>query len=261
MLKRRVQLALVGLALVVGVAVTGLANGDEDEEKVSIDQVPAAVKATILKEAGGATIKEIERETKNGKTAYEAEWVADGKEIEIKVAPDGALLKREVEEEDDDDGDEEKIPLDQVPVKAREALLKHARGATITEVEREKERGVVLYEAQWKADGREHEAKVTASGELVELEEEVDPNQVPAAVKATAAEKFPAGAKLEYEKKMIVLYEIEAKIDGKEREVLISPTGKVLGKKHSHHDNDDGDDDEDDDEDHDEDHDEDEDHD
>ncbi|MBL7140498.1 MAG: hypothetical protein ISS74_06270 [Planctomycetes bacterium] len=82
------------------------------EKDVTIDQVPEAVKATILKEAGGNTITEIEEETKNGVTVYEAEWLnADGKEVEIKVAADGTLLKTEIddddEEGDDDDDDDD----------------------------------------------------------------------------------------------------------------------------------------------------------
>ncbi|NQT87413.1 PepSY-like domain-containing protein [bacterium] len=74
-------------------------DDDDDEEAVSIDQVPAAVKATILKEAAGAKIEEIEKETKGGKTVYEAEFVVGGKEVEIEVAPDGKLLKREVDDD------------------------------------------------------------------------------------------------------------------------------------------------------------------
>ncbi|MHC4982977.1 MAG: PepSY-like domain-containing protein [Planctomycetota bacterium] len=70
----------------------------ESEELLTIDQVPAAVRATILKEAGDAELKEIERETKGGQTIYEAEWVAQGETIEIKVAPDGKLLGKEVEQ-------------------------------------------------------------------------------------------------------------------------------------------------------------------
>jgi len=83
-------------------------DGSQDEEQVTLDQVPQAVKATILAEAKGGTIKEIERETKNGKTVYEAEVVLDGKEVEIKVASDGTLLAKEVEDADDDhDGDDD----------------------------------------------------------------------------------------------------------------------------------------------------------
>ncbi len=82
-------------------------DDDENEQGVSLDQLPPAVKATILAEAKGAQVREIEREnTKNG-VVYEAEWVENGHEVEIQVAPDGKLLGRQVEQEDDADDDEE----------------------------------------------------------------------------------------------------------------------------------------------------------
>ncbi len=67
-------------------------RGRPARKTVTLDQVPAAVKATILKEAAGAKVKEIERETKDGQTVYEAEFLRDGREIEIAIAPDGTLL-------------------------------------------------------------------------------------------------------------------------------------------------------------------------
>ncbi len=103
MRKRWAVTVVSAFVLVALAARVGWAGKRKKEEKVTIDQVPAAVKATILKEAKGAKIKEIEKETKKGKTIYEAEFVVDGKEIEIKVAADGKLLSREVEDDDDDD--------------------------------------------------------------------------------------------------------------------------------------------------------------
>jgi len=78
---------------------------DEDEEQVSIDQVPAPVKATILSEAQNGTIKEIEQENENGQIIYDADVIINGQEVEIKVAADGTLLSKKVE--DDDENDEE----------------------------------------------------------------------------------------------------------------------------------------------------------
>ena len=74
---------------------------DEDEEEVSLDEVPKAVRATILKEANGAKIEEVVKEIEDGQTIYEAEFVVNGQEVEIEVAPDGTLLEREIEEDDD----------------------------------------------------------------------------------------------------------------------------------------------------------------
>jgi len=226
------MLVLMGLGLIVAATITtwaGAEDNDNDQE-VAISQVPAAVRATLLKAAEGGTIKEIERETKNGTTVYEAEVLLHGKEVEIKVAADGTLLGKEVENEGDEEEDEDEVPISRIPQAARAALLKYAGGAPLKEVEREKENGVELYSAEWKANGREHEAKVTADGVLVELEEKVPAGAVPAAVRSAATKLFPNGAKVKFQKKTIVLYEVEAKVAGKEREVLISPTGKVLGE-------------------------------
>ena len=82
-------------------------DDDEDEEQVSIDQVPVVVKATILDQAQGGTIKEIERENEDGRMIYEAEVVIDGQEVEIKVAADGTLLSKKIEDDDEDDDEDD----------------------------------------------------------------------------------------------------------------------------------------------------------
>ena len=243
-------LPLIVLGLVGMVTLTAPA-AEEHEEEVTLDQVPAAVKATILKEAAGAKIREIERETKDGKTVYEAEFLVDGKEVEVKIAPDGTLLGRHPEEQGDDDDDDEEdgeddLTIDQVPEPARGALLRLAGGEKIIEAEREREHGVIVYEAAWMANGTEHGAAVTADGTLIEIEETIPVDQAPAAVRAAIGQQFPAGAKVVVEKKMVVVYEAEARIDGKEKEVLIFPTGRVL---HGDDEDDEGDDDDDEDDD------------
>ncbi|MHC4982976.1 MAG: hypothetical protein ACYTF6_07390 [Planctomycetota bacterium] len=102
-----VVVALTAMLTAWDVARAEAEEGDNDEKTLTIDQVPAAVKATILKEAGNNEIKEIEEETEDGQTVYEAEWIADGKEVEIEVAPDGKLLEKEVEEDKDADEEDE----------------------------------------------------------------------------------------------------------------------------------------------------------
>lgn len=101
---------LVAGVLVLGFVAAGALYAEEtkakNEEKVTIDQVPAAVKATILKEAGDNKITEIEKETKDGKTIYEAEWIVGDKKIEIKVAEDGTLLSKKTEDADEDKDDD-----------------------------------------------------------------------------------------------------------------------------------------------------------
>jgi len=70
---------------------------------LTIDQLPAAAKATIQKETQGAKVKELKKETEGDKLVYSAEIVKDGKESEVHVAADGTVTKRGAEEEGEDE--------------------------------------------------------------------------------------------------------------------------------------------------------------
>ena len=248
MIRKAILLPLITVSVIGMLTLIAWAN-DEHEEKVTLEQVPAAVKATILKESAGGKITEIERETKDGRTVYEAEFLRNGQEIEIKIAPDGTLLGREVEGAEDDEDD---LTIDQVPEPARAALLRLAGDARIVKAEREREHGVLVYEAEWVKNGTKHEAAVTADGTLIEIEEIIPAENAPAAVRAAIAKYFGGDAKVVVEKKMIVVYEVEVKIDGKERELLVFPTGRVHeDSDDDHEDDENGDNDDDDDGDHD----------
>ena len=63
--------------------------------------VPQLSARTWTDVTGKHKVEEIEKETRNGRTIYEAEWKVDGKEIEMKVAADGTVIG--IQEEEDDD--------------------------------------------------------------------------------------------------------------------------------------------------------------
>ena len=180
-LRITVVLVAIGAILTAWDVARAEEKKDDDEKKLTIDQVPAAVKATILKEAGKNEIKEIEEEIEDGQRVYGAEWVADGKEVDIKVAPDGTLLKKEVEEDKDADkedkdeeDDDEKVTIDQVPAAVKATILKEAGENKIEEIEAEKEDGKTVYEAKWHVGGKEIEIKVGPDGTLLKKEVEED---------------------------------------------------------------------------------------
>ena len=106
----RTHVTSIALATLAGLLAFGLSTalaGKKTEKDIAFDKLPAAVQATIRKEAGDNKIEEIEEVSRDGKVVYyEAEWKTGGKEIEIKVDPNGKLLSKEVEDDDDDDDDD-----------------------------------------------------------------------------------------------------------------------------------------------------------
>jgi uncharacterized membrane protein YkoI len=65
------------------------------DEQIELGQAPKPVQKTISKHTAGAQIKKIEKATKGNELFYETEFLKDGKEHEIKVAPDGKVIALE----------------------------------------------------------------------------------------------------------------------------------------------------------------------
>jgi hypothetical protein len=79
-------------------------ESDEGQQnKVSLDKVPAAVRKTFKREANGAGIGSVDVEKRDGKTVYETDVEIDGQNYEILVGADGKLISKMV-----DSGAEEK---------------------------------------------------------------------------------------------------------------------------------------------------------
>ncbi len=86
----------VASAMTLGASSVPATYAGSDEQKMTLEQVPPAVKATIEKEAKGGTIGEVVKETEKGKTFYEAQITKkNGKNMFVHVREDGKVLKRE----------------------------------------------------------------------------------------------------------------------------------------------------------------------
>jgi hypothetical protein len=73
-----------------------------EEEKVSPQDLPRAVRRIIRQHAAGGKVTEIEKEIVGATVIYEAEIVRAGKEFDVRVSATGEYLGTEQEEEDKD---------------------------------------------------------------------------------------------------------------------------------------------------------------
>ncbi|MHC4108138.1 MAG: hypothetical protein ACYSTY_08650 [Planctomycetota bacterium] len=108
---RQLTTTFVGVGvIVIGGAVMSAAwvmTDDETEEPITLDQLPEAVRDTILREAGDGQILALVREVEDGEVAYEAEISGGGGAFEVEVAPDGTVLEREAAGDDGEDDDDD----------------------------------------------------------------------------------------------------------------------------------------------------------
>ncbi len=215
---------------------------DEKESEVAIQvaDCPAGALKTLQREALGAKVEKIDKLFKHGHTLYETDVKIDGKNFEIVVTADGVLLSKEVDEEEDGE-QEEKIKFDDCPAAVQKTLKREASGAEIKHVVKETEEGKTTYEAEVKIDGQEYTIKVAADGTLLEKELEEEDEEVsvkfadaPAAVQKTL-QREAAGTKIEKLDKLVregrTLYEADAKLDGKNYEIIVTAEGLLLSKE------------------------------
>ncbi len=105
----KVRWALVAvIAATVGCSHMHKHNEEEEEDeksevKMTLDQVPPAVRATILTAAGGAVVGNVDKEENSkGQFTYETDVKSGGKNWEIRVAPDGTLISKKIDDEEDE---------------------------------------------------------------------------------------------------------------------------------------------------------------
>lgn len=132
-------------------------------------------------------------------------------------------------------GEEKKITRAELPPAVERALAQQAVGATVRGLSKEIENGKTLYEAELTVDGHGRDVVFDQSGQVVEVEEEIAFESLPAAVKDGLRSAAGAGqiVKVESLTKLgkLVAYEAAVKTDGKRSEIKVAPDGKKLAKQ------------------------------
>lgn len=158
------------------------------------------------------------------------------------IALTGGLIVLAQDKKPHQDG-ERKIQEAEAPAAAVAALKRLAGSATITQFTEETEHGVKYYEGTWQSADGKVDGLVTETGDVVEIEEKVPADKVPASVR-TAVQREAGDAALHFERKTLFLYEVHYKKDGKGHELIYSADGRRF-----HEDEDEGDEDDEDDDD------------
>lgn len=122
-----------------------------------------------------------------------------------------------------------KVKLESLPPAVQAAVKEQTKNATLVGLSTEKEKGKVTYEVETTANGKSRDFVMDKTGAILETEDEVDLDSIPAAAKAalqkragtgniTKVEKLTAGTAISYEAA------IKTKA-GKTTEIIVNPDG------------------------------------
>jgi hypothetical protein len=138
------------------------------------------------------------------------------------------------------DGKDKKVPLDRVPKAIRDAIDGRFPGATVRSVEKETDDGKVVFDVELTHRGRKYEMDILENGTVVEIEKEVAPADVPAAVRQAVKAKFPQATiqevmevnKVQGKEEKPQHYEVTIQAPGqKTQEVIVSLDGKSIRRE------------------------------
>jgi len=125
-------------------------------------------------------------------------------------------------------GSDKPIKMKDVPPAVQKPVHEHTKGAELKGLSKEVENGKTFYEVETVVNGHSRDLLLDKTGDVVELEEEVALDSIPALAKS-AIEKKAAGGKITkvemVTKGPSVSYEAAITKTGKKFEVAVKPDG------------------------------------
>lgn len=151
----------ITVVLVTLLVAFGQANASEED--VSKHQVPKAILEAFEKAHPNAQEVEFEKKMVGGKTAYEVEYMENGREYEILYDSDGVILQIE-----------ETLDVKALPEPIAQAISKAYPKATIEDAEKvmKSDGTVIVYEVEIKAEGKKLELELDANGKILKTEQD-----------------------------------------------------------------------------------------
>ena len=127
---------------------------------------------------------------------------------------------------------EKKIKRSDLPPAVEKTVAAQSVGATVKGFSKEIEKGQTYYEAELIVNGHTKDILIDSNGAIVEVEEEVAMNALPAEVKVGLQAKAGEGKLVKVEtltkNDKLVAYEAQVTKGGKKSEVQVGPDGKPL---------------------------------
>jgi hypothetical protein len=132
---------------------------------------------------------------------------------------------------------EEAVSVDKIPKAVMDALLAKFPKAKIDKCVKEKEGGDVIYDIEFKQEGRNCEADIKENGTYINYEKAIQANALPRAVRGAIEKRYPKSTMKEImeetevngKSEKLSAYEVVlTTADKKDVEVRVSPDGKIL---------------------------------
>lgn len=126
---------------------------------------------------------------------------------------------------------ESRVKVEELPAAVQTSMKEHTKGATILGASKEREHGRMIYEVETKLDGKSRDLSFDDKGSLLEVEQEIDLDSIPAPAKEAIQKKLPGATIKKVESVThgsITSYEADVRTKaGRNQEVAVNADGSA----------------------------------
>jgi uncharacterized membrane protein YkoI len=150
-------------------------NRSIESASQDFNALPPAVQKAVRAQAPQAEIASVSHKTENGQDAYQIEFRQEGKNSSMLVGADGRVLSSDLPSKPAGTIEKALTPTGAVgtqfsalPEKAQKTILAHAPQSEIVNISRHDDNGRVIYEVEFRDQGKNPTIKVADDGTLVQ---------------------------------------------------------------------------------------------
>jgi len=188
----------------------------ETPKTLSIHQLPPAVQKTAKEELGDSKLVQIEQDEEDGETIYTITRKVKDQDRYFTVTADGTLTAVEV-------------TLDETPPPVQNTIKGQVRDGALDNIEKTFEGNDINYEVDMTTkSGADRSFTIALDGKLTSLQVTLD--EIPAPARKTINEHVGNGKLIDIFRLTEgneTSYDAEVEHDGKLRDIIVSPSGKL----------------------------------
>jgi hypothetical protein len=130
---------------------------------LTVEDLPAAVRATAEAQAAGATIDKVRADERGGEKTYSVRFVRDGVKTELRLSAEGKVVRMKAERGDDTSS----VPTTSLPAAVQTAVATKLDGGKIVEIEEKMVKDAMVYQIEIATATGRVEIEIDADGKIL----------------------------------------------------------------------------------------------
>jgi len=215
-------------------------------DHVPLTQLPERVQQAIKSQSQGEPLEHVDRDTKDGKTVYQAEFKREGLNRRVTFDANGQVLpERGLTAKIENSLGRDKTPsvaLNTLPAAVQKTITQQQGGREIADINKEMQNGKTVYAVEFKEKGPNSRIYVATDGSMIVDKDKATAgkagtaygtqlSEAPAAVQSTVKRTVSSAEVADVNRETKdgrIVYDVEVKQEGMNRHLKIAQDGTLL---------------------------------